>query len=190
MSECSARVTLAGLAPDTQHYYRVCLHKPSHGFAGVAGGCFTAGSFCTLPGSGSTNTGTVSAQEVSFVTMAAGSVARRPVEEAAEQWAATVAALSPSCCLMMGDLAAIVTTGSAATTITREERVRRYTVNTVLMYLRARYAKRTGIAVCLRCSAVRYVTILHNAIGTTATIVDVRCSVVRTYRSLLKKYAC
>jgi phosphodiesterase/alkaline phosphatase D-like protein len=130
MSECSARVTLAGLAPGTQHYYRVCLHKSSHGFAGLAGGCFAAGSFCTLPGSCSssssnTKTGIVSAQDVSFVTMAAGSVARRPAEESTEQWAATAATLSPSFCLMMGDLAAAAATSSAAT-ITREERVRRY----------------------------------------------------------------
>jgi hypothetical protein len=134
MSECSARVTLAGLAPGALHYYRVCLHKPSHGFAGLAGGCFAAGSFSTLPVTGSNsssnsniNTDIVSAQEVSFVTMAAGSVARRPAEElqlSTEQWAATLAALSPSFCLMMGDLTAPAT-GTAAT-ITREERVRRY----------------------------------------------------------------
>jgi hypothetical protein len=133
MSECSARVTLTGLASGTQHHYRVCLHKPSHGFAGLAGGCFAAGSFCTLPYSSSSSNNSSSSNAISFITMAAGSVVRRTAEEAqqlsTEQSAATVAALSPSFCLMMGDLAA-ATTGSTA--ITREERVRRYILHTMM----------------------------------------------------------
>src|SRR5689334_9903084 len=77
MSECSARVTLAGLAAGTRFHYRVCLHKPSHGFLGTAGGCFCAGSFVTLPtiaaaaaAAGDTS-GTGSDHCVSFVTVTA-----------------------------------------------------------------------------------------------------------------------
>ncbi|KAG5182772.1 hypothetical protein JKP88DRAFT_245386 [Tribonema minus] len=126
MSECSARIPLGGLAPETPYHYRVCVDKPSHGFYGIDGGCFTQGTFRTLPAPSNR----AARSELTFMGFSSDAL----VDHAMSGVFAGMLASEPNFCLFLGDMTAGTALssrpggfrGKLPPTEGREDRVRSY----------------------------------------------------------------